>query len=71
MNAINALRFSDPKKWAAMIRKEMKGSGGRVPFAALGLGVHPRTLWRWLEDPLLADVPRVKVGLRNYQGGDK
>lgn len=49
----------------------MRQARGRVPDAAATLGVHERTLYRWLDtpdpetgEPLLSDVPRVPMGVR-------
>jgi len=41
----------------------MRAAGGRVPDAAETLGVSKRTLFRWLDDPLLEDVQRAAPSL--------
>ncbi|MBI2389499.1 MAG: hypothetical protein HYV09_07875 [Deltaproteobacteria bacterium] len=42
----------------------MRGAGGRVPAAAEALGISTRQLFRWLDDPALANVERAAVGTR-------
>lgn len=62
ISPLGAERKLDPTAWAATIRKAMGKADGDVHAAAAELEVHPRTLWRWLGDPLLDDVPRKSVG---------
>lgn len=54
----------DTEKWAREVKRAMRDAGGRVPVAAEALGISPRQLFRWLEDPALADVERAPVGTR-------
>lgn len=65
------MRSLMPWEWAKRVRAAMQQARGRIPDAAALLGVHERTLYRWLEtpdpdtgEPLLSDVPRVAVGVR-------
>lgn len=62
---IGALKIADPKKWVSSIQAAMGKSQGRVPEAAHALGISPRQLWRWLEDPRLSNVERAPTGVRN------
>lgn len=59
---IGALRVVDPAQWEREIRRAMSRAEGRIPDAAFHLGIHRRTLFRWLQEPRLADVPRVAHG---------
>jgi hypothetical protein len=61
---MGALKVIDPIAWSAAVRKAMIVAAGRIPDAALALGVAERTLYRWLDDPALADLPRVANGIR-------
>lgn len=58
LSPLGALRVLDAEKWARTVRKAMRDADGRIPDAAEGLGVSIRQLFRWLGDPLLADVKR-------------
>jgi ActR/RegA family two-component response regulator len=67
---LTALRVVDAKKWASKIRRAMTAAEGRIPDAAEALGVHERTLYRWLDAtddagaPIFGDVTRAAVGER-------
>jgi transcriptional regulator of acetoin/glycerol metabolism len=61
---LGALKIVQPEKWARELRKAMKAAEGRIPDAAAALGVHERTLYRWLDEPEFKDVDRVAVGTR-------
>ncbi len=63
LSPLGALRLVDPEKWSREVRKAMRAAGGRVPDAAETLGVSKRTLFRWLDDPLLEDVQRAAPSL--------
>jgi hypothetical protein len=58
LSTLGALRVVDPEKWASTVRRAMRRASGRVPDAAAALDVSVRQLFRWLNDPLLADVER-------------
>jgi len=60
---IGAMKVANPPMWARLVADAMRGAGGRIPDAARALGVSDRTLFRWLDDDLLRDVPRVANGL--------
>jgi len=64
---LSALRIVDRDRWAREIKRAMKAADGRIPDAAEALGVHERSLYRWLDEPDFADVPRVAVGVRRPQ----
>lgn len=68
---LRRLRGVDRAAWVARVREAMRDAGGRIPDAAAALGVHERTLYRWLDDTdpstqrmTLAATPRVRVGVR-------
>ena len=72
ISKLGALRLTNPREWARTIRTAMAAAGGRIPDAARSLGVGARTLYRWLDDPSLADVPRVENGMpRSGQRGKR
>jgi transposase len=48
LSELGALRVLDPEKWARKVRGAMRKSSGRVPDAAIELGVSVRQLYRWL-----------------------
>ena len=58
------LRTLDPAEWMTTVRAAMATARGRVPDAAVALGVRTRTLFVWLEDERFGDVPRASVGRR-------
>jgi ActR/RegA family two-component response regulator len=64
---LSALKVVDRERWAREIKRAMKASGGRIPDAAEALGVHERSLYRWLDEPDFEDVPRVGVGVRRSE----
>lgn len=53
---LGALRHLDRAKWERKIRAALTKTAGDVTAAATELGVHRRTLTRWLAE--LPDVPR-------------
>jgi ActR/RegA family two-component response regulator len=64
---LSALRVVDRERWAKEIKRAMKAAGGRIPDAAEALGIHERSLYRYLDEPDFADVPRVAVGVRRSE----
>ena len=62
LTPLGALRVLDPDEWARQVRKAMADADGAVAMAAYVLDVSPRTLFRWLSEPELADVPRRPPG---------
>jgi ActR/RegA family two-component response regulator len=64
---LSALRVVDRDKWVREIKRAMKAAGGRIPDAAEALGIHERSLYRYLDEPDFADVTRVAVGSRRSQ----
>lgn len=64
LSPLGALRVVDPEKWSRAVRKAMRDAQGRVPTAAESLGVSPRQLFRWLDDPLLHGIERAAQGTR-------
>lgn len=65
------MRRVNPRRWAERVRAAMRDAHGRIPDAAATLGVHERTLYRWLHtpdpetaEPLLVDAVRVPTGVR-------
>lgn len=61
---LGAMRRYDPERFEREVRKAMRDASGRIPRAAESLGVSVRTLYRWLDDANLSDVPRAEVGTR-------
>ena len=64
MTELGALRVVDSAKWARTVKRALKAHGGRTADAAEELGISVRQLFRWLGDPLLADVKRLPAGRR-------
>lgn len=64
LTPLGLLRLSARPAWARRVREAMQASGGRIPDAAEALEVSMRTLFRWLDEPDLADVPRVANGAK-------
>lgn len=57
----------NPAAWAQRVAAAMTAAEGYADVAAQALGVSSRQLHRWLDDPLLAHVPRAPNGrCRSY-----
>lgn len=53
---LRALRLTDHAAWAQCVRDALRAAHGNRARAAISLGVHKRTLERWLRvSPALAD----------------
>jgi ActR/RegA family two-component response regulator len=59
---LGALKIVDPGEWERQIRAAMNHNDGRVREAAADLGVHSRTLWRWLQEPAFRNLERAPTG---------
>lgn len=63
LTALGALKIANPKEWERSVRAAMKTAKGRIPDAAVTLGVSPRTLFRWLAEPPLDNVQKAASSL--------
>ena len=62
MSKIGALKIVDQVRWVEVIFEAMREAKGRIPDAALTLGISERQLYRWLQDEEFKDVERVPDG---------
>lgn len=69
---LGALRCVDPTEWKNKIKDAMAKAEGRPIEAAKLLDISERQMYRWLAEPILADVKRVPIGEpRNGRRGQK